>query len=201
VLVVLSSGAVLASLIGLPAAWTNQPPILEHFLEPSLPATVHFAEHPRWMEWAFQIIGVSAGAIGWLCARFLYLNGKSPVPAQLLLRYKRAWTVVYNKYYVDEIYQATVVRGSLVFARILSWIDSRLIDGVVNLAGEITRLVANLDGAIDKYLVDGAVNLVADATIAAGRSLRRVQTGRIQTYLYGALAGALVVVLLNFLIR
>jgi len=201
VLVVLSSGAVLASLIGLPAAWTNQPPILEHFLEPSLPATVHFAEHPRWMEWAFQIIGVSASAIGWLCARFLYLNGKSPVPAQLLLRYKRAWTVVYNKYYVDEIYQATVVRGSLVFARILSWIDSRLIDGVVNLAGEITRLVANLDGAIDKYLVDGAVNLVADSTIAAGRSLRRVQTGRIQTYLYGALAGALVVVLLNFLIR
>jgi NADH-quinone oxidoreductase subunit L len=42
---------------------------------------------------------------------------------------------------------------------------------------------------------------VANSTIAAGRGLRRVQTGRIQTYLYGALAGALVVVLLNFLIR
>ena len=201
VLVVLASGAVLALLIGLPAAWTNQPPILEHFLEPSLPATVHFAEHPHWMEWAFQIIGVSAGAVGWLSARVLYLNGKSPVPARLLARYKRAWTVVYNKYYVDEIYQATVVRGSLVFAGILSWIDSRLVDGVVNLAGEVTRLFANLDGAIDKYLVDGAVNLVANSTIAAGRGLRRVQTGRIQTYLYGALAGALVVVLLNFLIR
>ena len=201
VLVVLASGAVMASLIGLPASWTNQPPILEHFLEPSLPATVHFAEHPHWMEWAFQIIGVSAGAIGWLFARFLYLNGKSPVPGQLLARYKRAWTVVYNKYYVDEIYQATVVRGSLVFAGILSWIDSRLVDGVVNLAGVVTRLFANLDGAIDKYLVDGAVNLVANSTIAAGRGLRRVQTGRIQTYLYGALAGALVVVLLNFLIR
>jgi NADH-quinone oxidoreductase subunit L len=201
VLVVLSSGAVLASLIGLPAAWTNQPPILEHFLEPSLPATVRFAEHPHWMELAFQIIGVSAGAVGWLVARFLYLNGRSSVPAQLLLRYKRAWTIVYNKYYVDEIYDATVVRGSLVLARILSWIDSRLVDGVVNLAGEVTRLFANLDGAIDKYIVDGAVNLVANSTIAAGRSLRRVQTGRIQTYLYGALAGALVVVLLNFLIR
>jgi NADH-quinone oxidoreductase subunit L len=33
-----------------------------------------------------------------------------------------------------------------------------------------------------------------------GRAIRRVQTGRIQTYLYGALGGALVVVLLNFLI-
>ena len=201
VLVVLASGAVLASLIGLPASWTHRPPILEHFLEPSLPATVAFVEYPHWMEWLLQIVGVSAGAIGWLFARLLYLNGKSPVPAQLLLRWKRPWTVVYNKYYLDEIYQATVVRGSLVFARILSWIDSRLVDGVVNLAGAVTRLFANLDGAIDTYLVDGAVNLLASSTIAAGRGLRRVQTGRIQTYLYGALAGALVVVLLNFLIK
>jgi NADH-quinone oxidoreductase subunit L len=201
VLVVLASGAVLASLIGLPAAWTHRAPILEHFLEPSLPATVHFAEHPHWLEWLFQVIGVSAGAIGWFFARLLYRNGTSPVPAQLLERWKRVWTVVYNKYYVDEIYEATVVRGSIVLAKVLAWIDSRLIDGVVNLAGAVTRLVANLDGAIDKYLVDGAVNLVAQSTIAAGRGLRRVQTGRIQTYLYGALAGALVVVLLNFLVK
>jgi NADH-quinone oxidoreductase subunit L len=201
VLVVLASGAVLASLIGLPASWTHRPPILEHFLEPSLPAAVEFAEHPHWMEWFFQLLGASAAAIGWLFARSLYLDGKSPVPGQLLLRWKRAWTVVYNKYYLDEIYQATVVRGSLVFARILSWIDSRLVDGAVNLAGAVTRLFANLDGAIDTYLVDGAVNLVANSTIAAGRGLRRVQTGRIQTYLYGALAGALVIVLLNFLIK
>ncbi|HEX7598803.1 MAG TPA: proton-conducting transporter membrane subunit, partial [Polyangia bacterium] len=124
VLVVLGSGAVLASLIGLPAAWTHQAPILEHFLEPSLPATVHFAEHPHWMEWMFQVIGVSAGAIGWFFARLLYRNGTSPVPARLLERWKRAWTVVYNKYYVDEIYQATVVNGSVVLAKILSWIDS-----------------------------------------------------------------------------
>jgi NADH-quinone oxidoreductase subunit L len=201
VLVVLASGAVLASLLGLPASWTSRPPILEHFLEPSLPATVHFAEHPHALEWLFQVIGVSAGAVGWFFARLLYRNGTSPVPAQLLERWKRAWTVVYNKYYVDEIYEATVVRGSLVFARILSWIDSRLVDGAVNLAGAVTRLFANLDGAIDKYVVDGAVNLVANCTIGAGRGLRRVQTGRIQTYLYGALAGALVIVLLNFLIR
>jgi NADH-quinone oxidoreductase subunit L len=201
VLVVLASGAVLASLLGLPALWTHRPPILEYFLEPSLPATVHFTEHPHWVEWLFQVIGVSAGAVGWLFARALYRDGKSPVPAQLLARWKRAWTVVYNKYYLDEIYGATVVRGSLVFARILSWIDSRLVDGAVNLAGAVTRLVANVDGAIDKYIVDGAVNLIADCTIGAGRGLRRVQTGRIQTYLYGALAGALVVVLLNFLIK
>jgi NADH-quinone oxidoreductase subunit L len=153
------------------------------------------------MEFAFQIIGVSAGAIGWFFARMLYRDNKSPVPAQMLERWKRVWTVVYNKYYVDELYEATVVRGSVAAAKILSWVDGHLIDGLVNLAGAVTRVFANIDGAIDKYLVDGAVNLVAQSTIAAGRGLRRVQTGRIQTYLYGALAGALVVVLINFLIR
>ena len=45
------------------------------------------------------------------------------------------------------------------------------------------------------------MNLVANATLAAGRGLRRIQTGRIQTYLYGALAGAIAIVFLNFLIK
>jgi NADH-quinone oxidoreductase subunit L len=62
-------------------------------------------------------------------------------------------------------------------------------------------VVANIDGVIDRYLVDGAVNLVAGATLSAGRVMRRVQTGRIQTYLYGALVGAIALVLFNFLIR
>ena len=60
--------------------------------------------------------------------------------------------------------------------------------------------LGRFDAAIDKYLVDGAVNAVANATMGVGRSFRTIQTGRIQTYLYGALGGALVVVLLNFLI-
>jgi NADH-quinone oxidoreductase subunit L len=131
----------------------------------------------------------------------LYKDGKSDVPARLLERWKRVWTVVYNKYYVDELYQATILRGSVLFARLCSWIDKHLVDGLVNLVGAIARVFAELDGAIDRYLVDGAVNLVAGSTLAAGRVLRRVQTGRIQTYLYGALAGAIAIVFLNFLLK
>ena len=70
----------------------------------------------------------------------------------------------------------------------------------MNLAGAIGRFLGRIDAAIDKYLVDGAVNALAAACMGIGRSFRSVQTGRIQTYLYGALGGALVVVLINFLI-
>ncbi len=200
VLVTLAAGSVLTLLLGLPAAWTHQAPLLERWLEPSIAAEVHFAEKPHSLELLFQFFGVAAGAVGWVFARMLYKDAASTIPAELKKKFFGAWTVVYNKYYVDEAYAAVVLRPSVFFAKFLSWFDQFVIDWLVNFAGWVTRLFANIDGAIDKYLVDGAVNLVAEATIAGGRSLRRVQTGRIQTYLYGALAGALVVVLLNFLI-
>jgi NADH-quinone oxidoreductase subunit L len=44
-------------------------------------------------------------------------------------------------------------------------------------------------GAIDHYLVDGAVNYVAEGTLAFGNRLRKVQTGRVQSYVYGLLGG------------
>ena len=201
VLVVLAAGSILAGLLGLPALWTHRPPALERWLEPSLPAAVPFAHRSHSLEWLFQGIGLAAGVVGWLLARVLYRDGRSRVPHDLKKRFIGAWTVVYNKYYVDEAYHALVVRPSVFFAQFLSWFDQHVIDWLVNFAGWVTRFFANIDGAIDKYVVDGAVNAVANVTIEGGRALRRVQTGRIQTYLYGALAGALAVVLLNFLIR
>jgi len=200
VLSLLALGSFLTLFLGIPAAWTHQAPLLERWLEPALPVEVAFREQPHWLELAFQGIGVLAGAVGWFFAMLLYKDARSTVPAALKARFLGIWTVVYNKYYVDELYALVVLRPSVKVARAASWFDANVIDRLVLLAGSITRLVANVDGAIDKYLVDGAVNALASATMGLGRSLRLLQSGRIQTYLYGALGGALVVVLLNFLI-
>jgi len=201
VLTVLAAGAILVSFLGLPAAWTGHEPLLEHWLSPSIPAEIAFAEKPHSMEFLFQAIGVGAGAVGFFFAWLLYKDAKSTVPARLKERFIAAWTVVYNKYYVDELYDLVVIRPSLAFARAMSWFDGHIIDWLVNLAGSITRGFAGIDGWIDKWFVDGTVNAVATLVIDGGRALRRVQTGRIQTYLYGALVGGLAVILLNFLIH
>ncbi|MFL5250125.1 MAG: NADH-quinone oxidoreductase subunit L, partial [Myxococcales bacterium] len=108
---------------------------------------------------------------------------------------------VYNKYYVDEIYGATVVRFSRWLSAVFYWIDQNVIDGIVNFMGFLGRSVAYLDAAIDKYVVDGAVNGLADLFMNSGRTLRRVQTGHIQAYLFGALAGAIAFVILQYVIR
>ena len=202
VLSLLAAGAVLAGLLGIPAAWTGgHAPLLEHWLSPSITAEPAFVEQPHTMEYLFQAIGVGAGAVGFFFAWLLYKDGKSTVPAALKERFIGAWTVVYNKYYVDELYDLIVIRPSLWWARLMTWFDGHIIDWLVNFAGAVGRFAGSVDAAIDRYVVDGAVNAVADATIGSGRALRRIQTGRIQTYLYGALAGGLAVILLNYLIH
>jgi len=213
VLSLLALGSFLTLFIGIPAAWTHavpalgsifgHEPLLEQWLAPALPAAhgIPFAEKPHWMEYAFQGIGVLAGAVGWLFAMVLYKDARSTVPATLKARFEGIWTVVYNKYYVDEVYAVLLLKPSVGVARVFSAFDGTVIDGLVNFAGWLGRKAGQLDAAIDKYVVDGLVNALANAFLGLGRAFRNVQTGRIQTYLYGALGGALVVVLLNFLIQ
>jgi NADH-quinone oxidoreductase subunit L len=200
VLVLLAAGSFFTLFLGIPYAWTHKASLFEQWLAPVMVGQVPFADLPHVLEYAFQGLGVLAATVGWLSARALYKDGRSAVPARLKEQFAGVWTVVYNKYYVDELYAIVVLKPSVWIARTASRFDGSVIDGAVNLAGAVGRFAGRLDAAIDKYLVDGAVNAVAAATIGLGRSLRTVQTGRIQTYLYGALGGALVVVLLNFLV-
>jgi NADH-quinone oxidoreductase subunit L len=204
VLVALAFAAVVSGIVfGLPALWSGHEPLLEKFLAPSLPAAekVPFAHASHSEELLFQFLGVAIAALGWIAARTLYLDARSEVPARLKESFARAWAVVYDKYYVDELYRATVVRFTLVLSKALYWIDQNVIDRLVNFMAFLGRSVAYLDAAFDRYVVDGAVNGLADLIMNGGRTLRRVQTGHIQAYLFGALGGAIVFVILQYVIR
>ena len=106
--------------------------------------------------------------------------------------------VVFNKYYVDELYAATVLRGTHSLARMLAWFDREIIDGIVNFCGWCGRAGAWINGKIDEYFVDGAVNLVADAIIGSGQRLKRMQTGRINSYAYGLAVGVIAIALVAY---
>jgi len=204
VLIALAFAAVVSGvLFGLPKLWSGHEPLLESFLSPSLTAatSVPFRETAHSTEWLFQLIGVGIAAAGWAAARALYLDAKSTVPERLKAAFPRAWAVVYNKYYVDELYQATVVRFSVLASRALYWFDQNVIDGIVNAVATIGRTIAYIDAAFDQKVVDGAVNLLADGFLHGGAKLRRLQTGRIQAYLFGALAGAIAFVIIQYVIR
>ena len=97
-----------------------------------------------------------------------------------------------NKWYFDELYGATAVAGTVGFSRVLAWFDSKIIDGIVNGAGSATRLVSFASGKFDSIVVDGAVNLVAYLAGFFGLLFRKIQTGKVQTYIAFVLVGVMV---------
>ena len=196
-------GVVSGVIFGFPQAWSGHEPLLEKFLAPSLTAeeSVPFRETSHATELLFQLIGFGIAAAGWVTARALYLDAKSTVPERLKEAFPRAWALVFNKYYVDELYDATVVRLAHVASRALYWFDQNVIDGLVNFMATVGRAVAYVDAAFDQKVVDGAVNLLADGFLYGGAKLRRLQTGHIQAYLFGALAGAIAFVIIQYVIR
>jgi NADH-quinone oxidoreductase subunit L len=206
---------VVSSLLGL--HWV---PALEQWLHPALAPGMAMAEHydqvranVSWLadehtkhlyEYALATLSVIVALAGFLGARWFYKDAKNPLPERLLndpesvfakvpqlaLGVRQLHRLIYNKYFVDEVYYSIFVVGGKYLWNGLRNFDVYVVDGIVNGAAFVGRVFGYIQGAIDKYLVDGAVNLVADAVMASGQQLRKLQTGQIRTYLLGAFGGA-----------
>ena len=109
--------------------------------------------------------------------------------------------ILRNKYWVDEAYDATIVRGTWASARGLYRFDERVIDGLVNGFRHVTVGTSMFSGFFDKYVVDGLVNLVGWLMQAGSRVFRRLQTGVVSQYAMVVVAGMLVLVIFVVLLR
>jgi NADH-quinone oxidoreductase subunit L len=193
-LVILAVGAVFGGLICLPH-WMPMHGLLEHWLEPVV-QTPEFVEHhvheaPLSLELGLMTVSIVVALAGIFLATVVYLWRRIPAETFSNLAGGAPYRLLLNKWYVDELYDATLVRGTLALTRLLAWFDRVVIDGIVNGAATIVRGVADLDGAFDRYVVDGAVNGVANATWAFGRTVKQIQTGAISAYLTVLATGVL----------
>jgi NADH-quinone oxidoreductase subunit L len=150
-------------------------------------------------EYWLMAISVLGAALSGLLALFFYTR-RPDIPARMAERFRGFYKVIYNKYYIDEIYDAAVVQNLLRSTRGLARFDLKIVDGIVNGVGTLTRWVSIISGLIDSIFVDGLVNGVADTVKVAGDRLRRIQNGRIQSYAYAVATGTVVLVILGLLI-
>ncbi len=100
-----------------------------------------------------------------------------------------------HKFYFDLTYDRLFVKGYFVAAEAASQFDAKVVDGAVNGAG--TAWVATATGAdrFDRGVIDGAVNGLATLARSCATLLRRVQTGRAQSY-QRLVVGAVVLLML-----
>ena len=131
--------------------------------------------------WALMLLSTLLGATGMAAAWRFYVNHPE-VPRRAAERWSGVHALLLNKYYVDDLYDATIVRGTFGAARELWRVDLRLIDGFVNAWGVTTRVLAWMSHMIDKVGVDGAVNAAGWSAGEGSFLVRRGQTGLVQNY-------------------
>ncbi len=157
------------------------------------PAAHEKAEISGLDEIGLMAFSVFLGVLGiWVAYRF-YVR-RPEISEHLAARFATAHRVLTNKYYVDEIYGATVVSGTLGSANGLWTVDRNVVDGAVNGSGWFTIFTSWVSGLIDKYIVDGLVNFVGWILEKSSFVFRRAQTGLIQNYALLMLVGVFVFV-------
>jgi NADH-quinone oxidoreductase subunit L len=139
---------------------------------------------------------VAVGALGIFLAFLVYSFGWIN-PDRVMNAVKPLHNFLQNKWYFDELYDATIINGSKALSRGLAWFDMHVVDGLVNLTAQIGVFVSFLVGKFDDYVVDGAVNGLASATTGSGSLLGRLQTGKLYHYVFVLAGGALVIFLIK----
>jgi NADH-quinone oxidoreductase subunit L len=138
---------------------------IPHFLEPLFgPASEH-------ADLTLEIIGSSAGILGIVIAYVMYM-AKPGLADSIANSLGGLYRLVYNKYFVDEVYFATVVNPTVAGSRTVLWrgVDAGIIDGAVNGVGSLAGFVGSL--------------------------LRRLQSGNIRTYAAWVVLGSVLVIAL-----
>jgi NADH-quinone oxidoreductase subunit L len=123
--------------------------------------------HSIALELVLMAISLTIALGGWLTARRFYIV-KPDLPQRVSEGLGELYRLIYNKYWVDEIYDAIAVRP---IVRVSNWLWHNADDG----------------------LIDWIANGLARVTADAGSALRAVQTGLVQNYAMSILVGVIFV--------
>src|SRR5213594_3123849 len=143
------------------------------FLAPTFPGSGSEGYHDSSMAFGIMAIATLMGLVGIAAAYLLYVKSPS-LPDRLARQWQQLYRLSFNKWYVDEAYDRTVVRPTF-------------------------QLADRLWNGVDVAVIDGAVNGVA-RTIAWGGSLMRlIQSGQTQHYALGMTVGAVLILTMYLL--
>ena len=111
-------------------------------------------------------------------------------PADVSRQFRAIYRFLLNKWWFDELYDLIWVRPVMFLSRLVAGFDRRWIDGFIDALARFVAWIARWgDRWLDRGAIDGLANLLAQWTYSFGRSLRRVQTGRLREYVLFVVVG------------
>jgi NADH-quinone oxidoreductase subunit L len=176
-LVILAIFSTIGGWFAAPKFWGGQD-YFHNFLGPVFaqadklaPAVEMSEEAAHTLEWQLSGVAVIVAGIGLFVAWWLYIR-KPKAPEALAKSLHGPYTLLLNKYYVDEIYLALIVRPLLWFSTNVLW------------------------RVVDEGMIDGTVNGAAHVAREAGGGLRKLQSGNARSYAAWVVIGAVGVTML-----
>ncbi|MBI4737909.1 MAG: NADH-quinone oxidoreductase subunit L [candidate division NC10 bacterium] len=155
------------------------------------------AGHQGPSEFTMALVSVAIAAAGIALAYQMYLRRRE-LADRMAERFRGAYTLLLNKYWVDEIYNAVFVDFGKWLCHRLWFVDAKGVDGAVNGTSWLTVFASHLSARFDFRGVDGLVNAIADVIQGGSQAFKRLQTGVIQNYLLAMAMGIFVIVSLYF---
>ena len=160
--------------------WVGITPLLgggAHFTEFLKPVVGHPEFHgTHAQEWGIMGLSTTIAFSGLVIAAVFYLV-KTEIPVRLAKNFSAIYRILFNKYYVDELYSFTIVRPTLWIAKniLVGFTDAKIIEGIVN---GVPRSIGKFSGM-----------------------LRKVQTGLVHHYAIIMAAGAFFIIALAMFLR
>jgi len=174
-LVILAILSLIGGWVGIPEAMGGHSEIA-HFLAPVTNTVTQAANENSTsssMELLLAAVSVATAIIGWFIAHVMYFS-KSELPAQLAAKVRGLYTLLLNKYWIDELYGAVFVASVVNFSRYA------------------------LKALFDTGVVTGGGLALAYTTQGLGSLVQRVQSGNIRSYAGWLAIGAAALLLLTY---
>lgn len=144
---------------------------LDHFLEPVFDRYAHpvpMMAGAAELQETLMVLSVTLGLLGIGTALLMYVT-RPQLAGEIGSWYPRLYRLLLDKYRVDELYGAVLLRPA-------------------------KRLADFLSDDVDPAITDGSVRGVAKMVVSSSSGLRRVQTGFVRDYALAVLAGAVLIV-------
>jgi NADH-quinone oxidoreductase subunit L len=167
-------------------------PVMAKRVEEGGEAAAAHAASGSSMEYLLMLLSVLVACGGiWLAYRW-YIQ-RPEVPAKIAAASPFLYKLLYNKYYVDQLYDAMFVNRVKDLAITLGSFDVNFINGLgVDGSAWVTRITSSISGLWDSWIVDGLVNLAARIVWLFSWPVRMLQTGRVARYALFMLFGVLI---------
>jgi NADH-quinone oxidoreductase subunit L len=190
-LVVLSVFAVFMGWLGTPWLGDN---LFHHYLAPE--ETV--SEHSDLVLWLSIGVGLVGIVLGW----FIY--GRKPRENALdddplALTAPAVFTFLNRKWYVDELYEVTIIRITGACAIFFRLVDKLVVDGILHaLAWGAWGLSQLFRWGGDEFFINGGFDASCESVRLGGKVLAKLQGGRVQNYFRVLSLGFAILLLIYF---